>query len=181
MNPLEILGNEHGLIRQALDSLSLAKEKLEAGERPKTEFFEKALEFARTFVLKYHHFKEEHVMFGLLAQRKNGAIDAQLESLRYQHERGRDFIGEIAKSLEGYGKGQEVQSSALLENLAAYVSLLRHHIHREDHVFYPLVERELTEGEMKDLAKAFEREEAKFGEGVGDKARRLVREMGALL
>lgn len=57
MRPLEVLGNEHGLIRQALESLSLAKEKLEAGERPKTEFFEKALEFARTYVLKYHHFK----------------------------------------------------------------------------------------------------------------------------
>lgn len=34
---------------------------------------------------------------------------------------------------------------------------------------------------MKDLAKSFEREEAKFGEAVGEKARKLVREMGALL
>ena len=68
MDALEILRGEHALIRQYLDNLSFAAEKIERGERPPKEFFEKTVEFARTFVDKHHYFKEEHLMFTWLAQ-----------------------------------------------------------------------------------------------------------------
>ena len=44
MGPLEIPRNEHGLMRQHLDNLQLAAEKLEADERPPKELFEQAEE-----------------------------------------------------------------------------------------------------------------------------------------
>ena len=89
MDPIETLSNEHGLIRQFLDVLSIAAEKIEEGQHPSEAFFEKAVEFARAFADHYHHFKEEHVLFVQLAQKKQGEVDAQLEALRYEHERGR--------------------------------------------------------------------------------------------
>lgn len=70
-------------------------------------------------------------MFTQLAQKTGGAFDGQIESLRHQHERGRNSIAEIASSLEGYTRGNEIQTTALIENLAAYISLLRHHIHED--------------------------------------------------
>lgn len=82
MTPVEILVEEHALIRQGLDNLSLAIEKLEEGEKPPAEFFEAAIRFARTFSDKFHHFKEEYLMFTRLAERNNGAIDAQIDALR---------------------------------------------------------------------------------------------------
>jgi hemerythrin-like domain-containing protein len=182
MKSLEILTKEHGLIRQVLDNLSLAIEKLEVDERPPREFFEKALSFARHFADKYHHFKEEYVMFGLLAQKKEGAIDAQIDALRYQHERGRNFIAEIANSLEGYSKGEEFSTTSLLENLAAYISLIRRHIHREDHFFYPMVEKELSAHEDKGLVEQFKKEEEKTGViDFFEYSRRTVMEINALL
>lgn len=95
MRPLETLRNEHGLIRQFLDNLALAVAKLENEERPPKEFFEKAVLFARTFADTFHHIKEEHVMFVRLAQKNNGAIDGQIESLRHQHDRGRNYISAL--------------------------------------------------------------------------------------
>jgi hemerythrin-like domain-containing protein len=181
MRAIEILVNEHNLIRQALETLSLAKEELEEGVRPPVELFEKAVELSRTFTGKFHHFKEEYVMFARLAQRKNGALDGQIESLRHQHERSRDFMAQVANCLDGYAKGQEIPTSDLLENLAAYISLLRHHLHREDQVFYPMTEKELSEEEKKALAEEFEKEGAKAGNNVMEEARQLVMEMGALL
>ncbi len=181
MNCIEPLVNEHNLIRQVLEALSLAKEKLEEGERPPVEFFENSVEFARSFMLKFHHYKEEYVLFAFLAQKKNGAIDAQLESLRYQHERSRNFIIEIAGSLDGYSKGQGIQISNVLENLASYISLIRHHIHKEEHIFYPMIEKELSKEEKMALAKEIEKESSKAGDNFLEYARKCVMKIGDFL
>lgn len=181
MKALEILIEEHRLIRQALESLSLALEKLEYGEPIPQEFFLKWFDLYRSFILNFHHFKEEHVMFRHLAGKKNGMLDAQIEVLRHQHERGRDFITDAEHAMAGYAKGEEIQTSTLLENLAAYISLLRHHIHREEHVFYPLVQKEFSEAEHAAVLEEFEKEHKKAGARVHDDARTLVREMGTIL
>jgi len=101
MDPIETLSNEHGLIRQFLDVLSIAGDKIENGQRPSEAFFEKAVDFARTFADHYHHFKEEHVLFVQLAQKKQGDVDAQLEALRYEHERGRSLITGVETATPG--------------------------------------------------------------------------------
>jgi hemerythrin-like domain-containing protein len=181
MKAIEILVQEHDLIRKYLENLSLAVSRLEAGQALPREFFEKVVEFARLFTDRYHHFKEEHVMFALLARKKGGVLDAQMDALRYQHERGRNFIVEISEALDGYTQGRVIPASRLLENLAAFLSLLRQHIHREDHIFYPMVEQEISEEEHGLLLEEFARAEERAGAGAFEKSRGLVQEMGAIL
>ena len=135
MDPIEILMNEHGLIRNYLDNLTRAVTKLENGERPSRAFFEKAVLFSREFADKFHHFKEEYLMFGLLALKKGGAFDGPIGSLRYQHERCRACIEAISNLRDGYSNGDGIATTKLLENLAAYISLLRRHIHERDLLF----------------------------------------------
>ena len=142
MQATKILVKEHDLIRQVLDCLSLALGKLESGQRPPKEFFEKGVEFASNFADRFHHFKEEYLMFGLLAQKKEGTFDGAIGALRYQHERGRQFVVKIENSLEAYANGDEIATTTLLENLTAYISLLRRHIHMEDHIFFKMVEKD---------------------------------------
>jgi hemerythrin-like domain-containing protein len=181
LDPMEILVNEHGLIRQFLDNLAIAMDQIETEERPPREFFEKAIKFARNFTDKFHHFKEEHVMFVRLAQKKGGALDGPIDSLRHQHERGRNFITAISNSLDGYTKGDEIHTTTLLENLAAYIHLLRHHIHKEDHHFYLMVKKEFSESEFHDLLELFNKEDQKGGGRTFENSRKLVQEMAALL
>ncbi len=185
MGPLEILSNEHGLIRQFLDNLALAVEKLEDEQRPPTEFFEKGVEFARTFADSFHHIKEEHVMFRRLAQNKGGEIDGQIESLRHQHERARNYTAAITEALPGYDSGQPFQVSQVLESAAAYVSLLRNHIHKEDHIFFPMVKEVLSEEEEEQLLVEFNKARDKAREETGaeafESAHKLVVDMGSAL
>ena len=181
MKPTQILVDEHNLIRQAIDNFALAVEKLERDERPPKEFFEKGVDFVRNFADKHHHFKEEYLMFGRLAEKKKGKLDAQIDSLRYQHDRGRDLIGEIAGAIDGYSRGEDAQTTILLENLAAYVSLLRSHIHKEDHGFYPMVDEALSEDEQKMLLDEFEKEDSKTGGNVFEDSRKLVMEIGTMV
>ncbi len=181
MSPLETLRNEHGLIRQFLDNLALAVAKLEDGEQPPREFFDKAVLFARTFADSFHHIKEEHVMFVRLAQKNNGAIDGQIESLRHQHDRGRNYISAIAEALDGYAEGKPIQISDVLENAAAYISLLRNHIHKEEHVFFPMVDKELSDQEQDELRAEFDKARQKAGENAFENSHKFVVDMGSML
>jgi hemerythrin-like domain-containing protein len=181
MHPIEILADEHRLIRQALDSFGLATHKMEQGVNPPAEFFEKTVEFARTFIDKRHHFKEEYLMFGRLAERHQGELDAQIEALRHQHDHGREFISEMANALGGYSRGNEAQVTDMLENLASLVALYRHHIHREDKVFFPMVEKDLPQEELDDLAELFVKEDEKTGRDTIERMQRLVDELVTLL
>ena len=180
MDPIETLVDEHELIRQFLDNLSTATDKLESGERPPREFFEISIEFARNFTDKFHHFKEEYVMFAQLAQKKGGVFDGPIDALRHQHERGRNFITEISDSLDGYSKGNDIDITTLLENLAAYTSLLRHHIHKEEHQFYQMVKKEFSENELQGFAELFSQEKEKT-EGKGlEESQKLLKEMASM-
>jgi hemerythrin-like domain-containing protein len=181
MEPLATLTNEHGLIRQFLDNLSLAANHIENGNRPSVAFFEKGLDFARTFADTFHHFKEEHVLFVRLAQKKQGEIDAQLDALRYQHERGRELVGDIARALDGYANQDASKTADLLESMAAYAALLRHHIHIEDHVFYPMAGKVLTAEEMDAVGREFAKAREKDGGDTFERCHKLVVDMGSIL
>jgi len=182
MKSLEILKKEHGLIRHALDIFALAQEELEMGERPPREFFEKAVEFSRTFADRFHHFKEEYLMFGLLAEKKEGFYDGEIGALRYQHERGRKCVDGVENSLEGYAQHDAIATTMLLENLAAYIALLKLHIYIEDQIFFRMVEKDLSEEEDRMLLEQFRHEEKRIGsEDFFENSRKLVHEISSII
>lgn len=181
MEVIETLQNEHGLIITFLDNLTLAANRIENGQGPPVAFFAWAADFAHDFADTFHHFKEELVLFNYLAQKKDGQIDGQIEALRFEHDRGRDHISEIRNALEGYARGEEIQTTILLENLASYIHLLRHHIHKEDHEFYPLAAQAIPAAEMQAIAEEFGRQEDKSGGRAFAQGQDMISQMGALL
>ena len=181
MNVLQSLVHEHRLIRQYLDNLAFAVERLEHGHRPPKEFFENAVLFAREFVDGYHHFKEEHQMFVMLAQKVKGRYDAPIEALRYQHERGRSLVSAISDAIAGYHRGDERAVLSILESVAAFGALLRQHINREDSVFYPMAKKELSKEEQERLVEEFRRADEKSGLECFERSEERVMKMEGLL
>jgi hemerythrin-like domain-containing protein len=182
MKATQILTREHVLILQMLAQLSRAREKLEKKEQLPVVFFKKAILFSQNFADRFHHFKEEFLMFGLLAQKKEGVLDAEIGALRYQHERCRSAIAAIDRSLTGYVKDDEMAITTLLENVAAYISLLTRHIYIEDHVFFPMIETILSKEEQQSLLVQFQNEELRIGKKDGfSPSQRLLDEMRLLL
>lgn len=177
-----ILIREHGLILQMLAQLSHAEKKLQKNEQPPAAFFKKAVLFSQNFADRFHHFKEEFLMFGLLSHKKKGALDAEIGALRYQHERCRSAIQSIDEALTGYAKGDEMAITTVLENLSGYISLLTRHIYMEDHVFFPMIEKMLSREEQQTLLTQFQNEEQRIGEKDGfSPSKRLLEEMTELL
>jgi hemerythrin-like domain-containing protein len=182
MQAVKILAEEHAVISEMLDHLADARDMLERRSRPPREFLEIAIAFSRDFVDRFHHFKEEFLLFGLLAQKKDGVLDAEIGALRYEHESGRKLINHIEAAIVGYAQGDEIATARLLENLAAYVSILKRHIYSEDHVFFKMVEQEFTETEDYALIEQFKKDEQRFEErDFISHSRERVFEMGKLI
>ncbi len=181
MDSLYTLKHEHDLIRQALDNITLAKEDMENGKQPPVEFFKKSLDFFRTLVIQQHHIKEEHLMFGLLGQKRNRSIDYHIEVINHQHNHGRAMIYELAQALEECSEGDNYPTEKLMEYTSNYASLLRKQLQTEDYIVYPMAEKELTDEEMKSFEKVFQREEAKNAGKYMEIGCKLVNEMGLIL
>jgi len=178
---IEILVDEHDLISKNLDLLTIAAEKIVRNQNPPKEFFEKAVAFTLNFTNKFHHYKEEIVMFGLLAQKHEGKIDAEIERLRNQHETLHYHMNEISYSLDAYSKGAESEVRRLHRNLEDYIHTLRHHIAAENKIFYPLVEETLTESEKQQLLTEFDKYSATEGADTPIEYGELIDEMSDLV
>ncbi len=178
MGPVDILVDEHELIKSFINIQWSALSRLKEDVKPSREFYEKSVRFIKTFADKFHHFKEEDTMFRMLAEKENGEIDAQVEILKHQHERGRNFVAKIASSIPGYAKGNEIAINNILENVAAYCSLLGRHIHMEDCSFFPLAEQELSEEEQAYLLQEFEKSNQRVGSNdFFNESKKLVEEL----
>ena len=181
MDPIEILRNEHGLIRRFVDLLSVAVERLEVDNPPPRAFFDNGIEFVRGFSDGFHHKKEELVMFVQLAQKKNGAIDGQIAALRYQHDQGRGFIKAIDGALDAYAMGDSAAQSVVRENAASFASLLKHHIHIEDHIFFPMCQDAMTEEELDKLGEKFAKVEEVHGADTFERYHKIVVDLDQML
>jgi len=161
MNITQTLKDEHVLILKGLECLRMARDKIERNQHPPKLFFQKAVPFFQNYADKYHHYKEEFIMFGFLARKKEGQLDLEIGSLRHQHEIGRQFLTRLKKSISGYEMKNEIAITSLLENLASFISVLSRHIFREDNLFFPMVEQELPLDEKATLLEQFKLEEEK--------------------
>ncbi len=130
---------------------------------------------------KYHHYKEEDIMFLSLAQKKQGDIDKEIMFLRDQHERARNFTVEISRCIERYSKGDKISAEIIIENLGYYNMLLRQHIRWEEHVFYPMACEIFTELEKQELLEDFKKAVDKFKSDFVETSKTRVEEMNVLL
>jgi hemerythrin-like domain-containing protein len=181
MDALESLHKEHVLIRSFLQNLAFAIDELNNGREISPQFFEKSVTFARKFADTYHHAKEEHQMFMRLAEAQSGALDAEVEALRMQHERGRGLINTIAACIDGYAKGDTFRKTDLIIAASGYVSLLIHHIHIEEAIFYPMVRETLSDEDLETLAEHFAEVEQKHSDFGKVQGHTLLLEQGKAL
>lgn len=181
MSVLDTLKNEHLLVRRYLDNIEVALDLLHKGGEVPEQFFHLTVDFSRNFMDKYHHFKEEYVIFLKLAEKKGGSIDPQITSLRDQHERGRSLVKSILKSVSGYVKKEEVATADLEENLGYFHYLQKQHLNRENHVFYPMARSTFSDEEMLEFEAEFEKDSDRFPKDMFQKSEKTVNDIAGIL
>jgi hemerythrin-like domain-containing protein len=153
--PTEILNLEHRVIEQVLTCLEKIADCCATEGRLNQADAEQALDFFRTFADRCHHHKEENHLFRMLEakgfSRQNGPTCVMLG----EHELGRLHVRAMATAAPKAAAGDAAAVDHFLVQAAAYVRLLRDHIHKEDDCLFPMADRALTAQEQYDLLDAF--------------------------
>jgi hemerythrin-like domain-containing protein len=141
--PMQKLVDEHSLIKRLLAVIPSLIGDLDLDSEAGRQQVRDVIDFIRSFADKYHHSKEEDVLFKY--------FDANLDIIKAMysdHENGRSKVRQMLAALETRDK------PTLALNLKGYQELLTEHIKKEDEILYRWMERNLS---MKQIGEIFAR------------------------
>lgn len=177
--PTQVLKDEHTLILEALDAIERKLSAVESGSAPDRAYFERAVQFLRTFADQCHHGKEENLLFKAMVDRGFPRQAGPIAVMLYEHETGRSFIRGIAEGAAAVGTDPGA-AKRIIENGRGYIDLLRAHINKENNILFPMADNVLSPEDQEHLGHEFERfEEEETGAGVHEAMLKLLEELKA--
>ncbi len=148
-NITQALVDEHRLILRMIALLERNAHRTAEGEYRNWQFYLDGIDFIRTYSDRFHHAKEEDVLFEALVRNGMPRENSPIAAMLMEHDQGRAFVKAMEAAVreameaavrEALGgdtdKGGDIAGIAL-----AYAALLREHIEKEDDILYPLAER----------------------------------------
>ena len=172
-NVTRVMTDEHQLILRMITLVEKHTAQMEEGKFRNWQFFLDAVDFIRNYADRFHHAKEEDVLFFELV--KNGMPEKQspIEAMHMEHDQGRMYVRTLEEAAEKALAGESGQLPVIAESAKGYADLLRAHIDKENNILYPLAERVLPEEVRPGMLQAYDKAEAKTP-GLEEKYRQMV-------
>ncbi len=149
--PLQILVDEHKLIKRWLALIPAIVKDLDLNSATECRVIETGIDLIRSYADRLHHGKEEDILFTYFDD------TADIFRVIYEdHRRARALVQEMLVALD------EKNSKELASRLLEYAVLLTEHIHKEDEVLFPWLDSKLTEKEKAELATRFAKSDRKL-------------------
>jgi hemerythrin-like domain-containing protein len=156
------LREEHQVILKVLDCFEIALRNARAAGAVTQAEFDPFVEFFRDFADRCHHCKEEDRLFPCLErcgmERDHGPIAVML----HEHQIGRAHVRAIAAALPaadagaaGGAAGDRAAYERVISEGEGFLSLLRHHIMKEDHVLFEMADQMIQAAEQAQLSGAY--------------------------
>lgn len=175
-----VMVEEHKLILRMIALLEKNVELAEAGRFNDWNFFLDGVDFIRNYADRFHHAKEEDVLFKALVANGMPEQNSPVAAMLMAHDQGRAFVRGMEQAAKKALAGEPAPVAEIAENARGYIALLRDHIDKEDTILYPLAERILPEALRPAMVAAYAEAEARTP-GLEEKYRRLVESYEAKL
>jgi hemerythrin-like domain-containing protein len=150
--PVDVLITEHKLILQAVTLIKKEVNQLQTNKSVNPNFITIAVDFFRTYADRFHHGKEEGILFKELSQKKLNKVDFKvMNELISEHVFARKTVTSLENAKNTFISGKKEAQEDILKLLATLAELYPSHIEKEDeHFFYPSM-RYFSEREQKDM------------------------------
>ncbi len=168
------LVGEHNLILRMIDLLERNARATSEGKYSNWQFYLDGVDFIRNYADRFHHSKEENVLFTALIKSGMPAEHGPVAVMLMEHEQGRGFVLELEEATREALAGIPGREQAIAENALAFAQLLRGHIAKEDGVLYPVAERFIPEGMRGEVLKGYREAEAGAIPGISEQYRAIV-------
>ncbi len=139
------LVNEHRLILRMISLLEANVARTAEGCCGNWQFYLDGVDFIRNYADRFHHAKEEDVLFEALINNGMPRDHSPVAAMLMEHEQGRAHVRALEAAAMEARAGLPGREAAMAEHAKAYASLLREHIAKEDDILYPLAERLIPE------------------------------------
>lgn len=169
----QVMVEEHKLILRMIALVEKNTALMEQGKFRDWQFFLDAVDFIRNYADRFHHAKEEDVLFVALVKNGMPEKNSPIEAMHMEHDQGRAFVRGMEEAAQKALAGEPGQIPVIAENARGYAKLLRGHIDKEDNILYPLAERVLPEEMRPQMLRDYASAEARTPD-LEDRYRRLV-------
>lgn len=156
----QVMVAEHTLILRMIALVEQNTALLEQGKFSNWQFYLDAVDFIRNYADRFHHAKEEDVLFVALVKNGMPAKQSPIEAMQIEHEQGRAHVRALEMAARQALAGNAGPVALIIEHARGYAQLLRGHIDKEDHILYPLAERILPQEVRADMLAAYRQAEA---------------------
>ena len=161
--PVKKLVDEHVLIKRLLALIPSIVEFTESSLKVDKNLILQCVDFIRTYADKYHHMKEEDILFKYVDEK------AEIIQVMYKdHDTGRGHIRQVVEGAENGNKAQ------IKEHLLAYRELLTQHIKKEDEILYPWIDRQLSVAQVGEMFRRCNEADASVGDELPRKYEKFI-------
>ncbi len=174
-SPMEMLEQEHQLISHVVRAAQILAAQIEAGKAVNDDFLREIVEFMRLFVGKYHHHKEEQLLFPLLAENGVPIQGCPIGALQAEHLSGQAFVQGLANAIKAAEQNTAFARENKVENLRGIAGLYPGHIWKEDYLLFPMTGKVLSTTQLHGLQMEFAKVERAVGEEVHDRLEQFAR------
>jgi hemerythrin-like domain-containing protein len=155
----QALVDEHRLILRMIALLERNVLRTKEGSYSNWQFYLDGIDFIRSYADRFHHAKEEDVLFAALVKNGMPRENSPIAAMLMEHEQGRAYVRGMETAFNEAMSGLPGREDDIAENALAYAALLRDHIAKEDEILYPLAERVLPETVRPGIVKEYQRAE----------------------
>lgn len=159
-NVTQVMVDEHQLILRMIALVEKNTELLQQGKFRNWQFYLDAVDFIRNYADRFHHAKEEAVLFVELIHNGMPEKQSPIEAMLIEHDQGRAHVRAMEEAALKAFEGESGQAAVIIEHARGYAALLRGHIEKEDDILYPLAERILPEEVRARMLQAYAEAEA---------------------
>ncbi len=161
--PVKKLVDEHVLIKRLLALIPSVVQFTENSPKVDKNLILQCVDFIRTYADKYHHMKEEDILFKYVDEKTD-----IIQVMYKDHDTGR---GHIRQVVEGAEKGNKAQ---IKEHLFGYRDLLTQHIKKEDEILYPWIDRQLSTAQVGEMFRRCNEADASVGDELPRKYEKFI-------
>lgn len=151
--PMKRLVDEHARIKRFIALIPGIVSRLDLESEEGRERILRGVDFIRNFADRYHHAKEEDILFAYFPP----DLDI-LRTMLEDHRRGRACVKGILDALE------RRDAAGVESNLAGYAGILTEHIRKEDEILYPWMDRNLSTRQVGEIYAKFREADGRFPE-----------------
>jgi hemerythrin-like domain-containing protein len=124
------------------------------------------VEFMRTYADKFHHGKEEDLLFPALIEKGVPVHGCPIGALTAEHVTGRALVKGLGEATDVFEKDVASAREDVVKNLRGIAELYPNHIWKEDYLLFPMTHKVMRPEELQELYQAFQEVEERMGKDI---------------